>query len=112
MGRTKENKSAIIAELKQNLSDSQLAVVIDYQGLSVAEITDLRQRLIPKGAICKVTKNTFMRIAVEGDQNWEPMTEFLKVLPHFCSSKMILAARLRHTKTSKKPARRLNFAVA
>lgn len=78
MGRTKENKQAIIAELKETLSDSQLAVVIDYQGLSVAEITDLRQRLIPKGAVCKVTKNTFMRIAVEGNQAWEPMTEFLQ----------------------------------
>jgi large subunit ribosomal protein L10 len=78
MGRTFENKQAIVAELKQTLSESQLAVVIDYQGLSVAEITDLRQRLLPKGAICKVTKNTLMRIAVDGDRTWQPMTEFLK----------------------------------
>lgn len=78
MGRTFENKQAIVAELKQTLSESQLAVVIDYQGLSVAEITDLRQRLLPKGAVCKVTKNTLMRIAVDGDRTWQPMTEFLK----------------------------------
>lgn len=78
MGRTFENKQAIVDELKQTLSESQLAVVIDYQGLSVAEITDLRQRLLPKGAICKVTKNTLMRIAVDGDRTWQPMTEFLK----------------------------------
>jgi len=78
MGRTFENKQALVAELKQTLSESQLAVVIDYQGLSVAEITDLRQRLLPKGAVCKVTKNTLMRIAVDGDRTWQPMTEFLK----------------------------------
>ncbi|MGQ9873312.1 50S ribosomal protein L10, partial [Leptodesmis sp.] len=40
--------------------------------------TDLRKRLFPTGAVCKVTKNTLMRIAVEGDPNWEPMTQFLK----------------------------------
>jgi large subunit ribosomal protein L10 len=78
MGRTLENKQAIVEELKQTLSDSQLAVVIDYKGLSVAEITDLRKRLFPTGTVCKVTKNTLMRIAVEDDPNWQPLTEFLK----------------------------------
>lgn len=78
MGRTFENKQAVVADLKQTLSESQLAVVIDYQGLSVAEITDLRRRLLTKGAVCKVTKNTLMRIAVDGNENWQPMTEFLK----------------------------------
>lgn len=78
MGRTRENKNEIIADLKQALSESQLAVVIDYKGLSVAEITDLRRRLRPCGAICKVTKNTLMGIAIEGDSKWQPMQEFLK----------------------------------
>ncbi|RKH77265.1 50S ribosomal protein L10, partial [Corallococcus praedator] len=66
MGRTLEDKKAIVAELKETLSTSQLAVLINYQGLTVAEITDLRKRLLPTGATCKVTKNTLMRIAVEG----------------------------------------------
>lgn len=77
MGRTLEGKKAIVAELKETLSASQLAVVINYQGLTVAEITDLRKRLLPTGAICKVTKNTLMRIAVEGNATWEPMTTLL-----------------------------------
>lgn len=78
MGRSYENKQAIVAELKDLLSDVQLALVIDYKGLSVAEITDLRNRLRSKGAVCKVTKNTLMRIAVDGDENWQPMQTFLK----------------------------------
>jgi large subunit ribosomal protein L10 len=78
MGRTKESKHAIVAELKQNLSEAQMAVVVDYQGLSVAEITDLRRRLRPKGATCTVTKNTFMGKAIEGQEQWQPMTAFLK----------------------------------
>lgn len=78
MGRTLENKQEIVAELKESLTGTQLAVVIDYKGLTVAEITNLRKRLIPAGAECKVTKNTLMRIAVKDDPNWESITELCK----------------------------------
>jgi large subunit ribosomal protein L10 len=78
MGRTLEDKKEIVAELKESLSQSQMAVVIDYKGLTVAEITDLRRRLRPSGTECKVTKNTLMRIAVQGDATWEPMTTLCK----------------------------------
>jgi large subunit ribosomal protein L10 len=77
LGRTRESKDQIVADLKELLSESQLAVVIDYQGTTVAQITDLRNRLRPTGAICKVTKNTFMERAIKDDENWQPMTEFL-----------------------------------
>ncbi|MEB3181691.1 MAG: 50S ribosomal protein L10 [Nostocaceae cyanobacterium] len=78
MGRTLENKQEIVAELKETLSQSTLALVIDYQGLTVGEITDLRRRLIPKGTSCKVTKNTLMGIAVKDDPKWQAMEELLK----------------------------------
>jgi large subunit ribosomal protein L10 len=52
-------------------------VVIAYQGLTVAEITDLRKRLRPTGTVCKVTKNTLMKRAIADDANWQPMSEFL-----------------------------------
>ena len=77
MGRTLANKKEIVAELKDSLSEAQLAFVINYEGLSVAEITDLRNRLRPSGASCKITKNTLMNIAIKGDDNWQPMEEFL-----------------------------------
>ncbi|BAZ79938.1 50S ribosomal protein L10 [Sphaerospermopsis kisseleviana CS-549] len=78
MGRTLENKKEIVADLKGTLNESTLALVIDYQGLTVAEITDLRRRLRPSGAVCKVTKNTFMGIAIQEDEQWKPMSELLK----------------------------------
>jgi large subunit ribosomal protein L10 len=78
MGRTLENKKEIVADLKESLSQSSLALVIDYQGLTVAEITDLRRRLRPTGTICKVTKNTFMGIAIQDDEKWQPLSELLK----------------------------------
>lgn len=78
MGRTLENKKEIVADLKESLSESTLALVIDYQGLTVAQITDLRQKLRPSGAVCKVTKNTLMGIAIDGDENWQPLSELLQ----------------------------------
>ncbi len=78
MGRTLEDKKELVAELKEGLSHAQLAIVIDYKGLTVAEITNLRRKLRPLGADCKVAKNTLMRIAVKDDANWEPITQFCK----------------------------------
>ncbi|MDJ0733746.1 MAG: 50S ribosomal protein L10 [Nostocaceae cyanobacterium] len=78
MGRTLEDKKQIVAELKESLSESTLALVIDYKGLTVAEITDLRRKLRPSGASCKVTKNTLMNIAIQEDEKWQPMSELLK----------------------------------
>lgn len=77
MGRTLENKKEIVADLKETLSQSTLALVIEYQGLTVAEISDLRRRLRPSGTVCKVTKNTLMGIAIKDDEKWQPMSELL-----------------------------------
>ncbi|MCG5060946.1 MAG: 50S ribosomal protein L10 [Limnoraphis sp. WC205] len=77
MGRSVTEKQEIVEDLKQMLSEAQLALIIDYTGLSVAQITDLRNRLRETGSTCKVTKNTFMRKAIEGNESWEAMQEFL-----------------------------------
>jgi large subunit ribosomal protein L10 len=78
MGRSVEDKKAIVAELKESLGETTLALVIDYQGLTVAEMKDLRRKLRPSGATCKVTKNTFMGIAIQEQEQWQPLTELLK----------------------------------
>lgn len=78
MSRTLEEKKGMVEGLKDDLSESQLALVIDYQGLTVAEITDLRRRLRPSGTVCRVAKNTLMGIAIDGQDHWQPMNELLK----------------------------------
>jgi large subunit ribosomal protein L10 len=78
MGRSLANKEAIVAELKQTLGQTQMTLVIDYQGLTVAEMTDLRRRLRPTGTVCKVTKNTLMGIAIRDNPTWQPMESFLR----------------------------------
>lgn len=77
MGRTLEDKKQIVAGLQENLSDTVMTIVIDYQGLTVAEITELRNSLRPAGAQCKITKNTLMRRAIKGDEKWEPLSDWL-----------------------------------
>jgi large subunit ribosomal protein L10 len=77
VGRSPENKKQIVAGLKAELDETQMTFVVDFQGLTVAEITNLRNRLRPAGASCKVTKNTLMRIAVAGQENWEPLTQYM-----------------------------------
>lgn len=77
ISKSLESKKKEVADIKGLLAESQLALVIDYQGLSVAEISDLRNRLRAQGGTCKVTKNTLMGKAISGDANWEPMSEFL-----------------------------------
>ncbi len=78
MGRTLENKKQIVAGLQETLNESSLAVVINYRGLSVGEMGDLRNRLRASGAVCTVTKNTFMGKAIEGQENWQALESLLK----------------------------------
>lgn len=78
MGRTLANKQEIVATLKQELSETTMVAVINYQGLTVAEITDLRRRIRPKGGLCTVTKNTLMGKAIEGNAKWQALESLLK----------------------------------
>lgn len=109
MGRSRENKTAIVADLKEQLKDVQLAVVIDYQGLSVGEIGELRNRLRTVGATCKVTKNTLMRLAVEEDENWQSMTQFLKGSSAFLLVKDDIGGAVRAYQGFKKDLKKTEF---
>ncbi|NJN38856.1 MAG: 50S ribosomal protein L10 [Acaryochloridaceae cyanobacterium CSU_3_4] len=77
MGRTLEDKKKIVAGLQESLSDTLMTIVIDYQGLTVAEITALRNQLRPVGTQCKITKNTLMRRAIQGDDKWLALSDWL-----------------------------------
>ena len=66
MGRTLENKQQIVGELKGLLAETELALVLDFKGLSIKEMSDLRDRLRVTNSVCKVTKNTLMRRAIDG----------------------------------------------
>src|SRR3954467_1408036 len=53
-----QRKIDSVADLTDKLSRTQLALVADYRGLTVAEISDLRKKLRETGAELIVAKNT------------------------------------------------------
>jgi large subunit ribosomal protein L10 len=77
MGRTLESKQQIVEELKQLLGETEMALVLDFKGLSVKEMTDLRTRLQASNGVCKVTKNTLMRRAIDGNSAWSELESLL-----------------------------------
>ena len=77
MGRTLENKQQIVEELKQLLGEAEMALVLDYKGLSIKEMSDLRTRLQASHGVCKVTKNTLMRRAIDGNSAWSELDSLL-----------------------------------
>ncbi|MEB3307497.1 MAG: 50S ribosomal protein L10 [Cyanobacteriota bacterium] len=77
MGRTLESKQQIVEELKQLLGETEMALVLDFKGLSVKEMTDLRTRLQSSNGVCKVTKNTLMRRAIDGNSAWSELESLL-----------------------------------
>ena len=77
MGRTLESKKQIVEELKKLLGEAEMALVLDYQGLSIKEMSDLRTRLQASNGVCKVTKNTLMRHAINGNGAWSNLESLL-----------------------------------
>ena len=77
MGRTLESKKQIVEEIKGLLDKAEMALVVDYKGLTIQEISDLRTRLESSSGICKVTKNTLMRKAVNGNASWSSLESLL-----------------------------------
>ncbi|MFD1414790.1 50S ribosomal protein L10 [Oceanobacillus jeddahense] len=60
-----EQKKQLVEEIADKFRNSQSAVVVDYRGLDVSEVTALRRELREAGVEFKVYKNTMVRRAVE-----------------------------------------------
>ena len=66
--RILEQKKAVVEEIKNKLDNSKTFLLIDYRGLTVSEITELRRSLREMGSDIKVYKNTLMNLALK-DKN-------------------------------------------
>ena len=65
---TKAFKDKKIESLKEKLSKAKVAVVTEYKGLTVEEITKLRRTLQKEEGDYTVTKNTLAKIAIKGTE--------------------------------------------
>lgn len=75
--QTLQAKSQNVEEIKEKISKAQSVVVVDYRGLNVEQLTELRSRYRKAGVEYKVYKNTMMRFAFK-DSGLEEFNEFLK----------------------------------
>lgn len=60
-----EAKKQLVEEIAEKFKESQSTILVDYRGLNVAEITELRKQLRENNVEYKVYKNTMTRRAVE-----------------------------------------------
>ncbi|WP_138420189.1 50S ribosomal protein L10 [Aquibacillus sediminis] len=76
MSKVIEHKKQVVTEIADKFRESQSTILVDYRGLDVAEVTELRNQLREAGVDFKVYKNTMTRRATEAAE----LTELNDVL--------------------------------
>ena len=77
MSKNLEIKKGVVADIKEKFEKAQSAVLVDYRGLNVAEVTDLRNQLRKAGVEYAVLKNTMINLAIK-DLNLDDMKAHLE----------------------------------
>ena len=76
MAVSRAEKTTELQELTTAFGQSQTAILIDYKGIKVPEVTELRRQVKAVKGTYKVVKNTLARRAISG-------TAFESLAPHF-----------------------------
>jgi len=61
-----EQKKAVVSEVTEAISGAEAAILAEYRGLTVAQMTELRSKAREAGVFLRVVKNTLAKRAVEG----------------------------------------------
>ena len=75
MAVTRADKETELQALETAFRGSDSAILIDYKGLNVPQVTELRRQVRGAKASYKVVKNTIARRALKGT-SFEPLTGF------------------------------------
>lgn len=70
----REEKKQLLSDLNELFNASELVVVSHYKGLTVAEVSELRNAIRNAGAGFRVTKNRIAKLALKGTK-FEGLTE-------------------------------------
>lgn len=70
----REEKKQLLSDLNELFNASELVVVSHYKGLTVAEVSELRDNIRKAGAGFRVTKNRIAKLALKGTK-FEGLTE-------------------------------------
>jgi len=74
MAVTKAQKQEELTALESAFKGAESAILVDYRGLNVPQVTDLRRQLRAAKATYKVVKNTLAKRAIKGTV-FEPLSD-------------------------------------
>ena len=66
MSKNRELKERHVGEIRERFGRAKSAVVVDYRGLNVAEVTELRNRFRESDVEYRVFKNRLVKLALDG----------------------------------------------
>lgn len=64
MAISRDKKNALVSEISESLASAKMTVFAQYQGLSVADVQELRAAAREAGVTIKVVKNRLVRVAL------------------------------------------------
>lgn len=70
-------KEAVVSEVKEKLGKASSVVLVDYKGINVEDVTELRKRFREAGVDYKVYKNTLFKRASD-ELGMEGLHEYLQ----------------------------------
>ncbi|MCB0356773.1 MAG: 50S ribosomal protein L10 [Bdellovibrionales bacterium] len=68
---TRADKQQEITNISEKLAKVQAAFLVDYKGMNVEEVTDLRKKLAPVQSEMKVVRNTLAKLALKNYPDME-----------------------------------------
>ncbi|MEE8389117.1 MAG: 50S ribosomal protein L10 [Acidiferrobacterales bacterium] len=71
-----EQKMAVVSEVTEAISGAEAAILAEYRGLTVAQMTELRRKAREAGVFLRVVKNSLAKRAVEGS-NFECLKDHM-----------------------------------
>jgi large subunit ribosomal protein L10 len=77
MALTKSEKTATLEQVAAALRGVDTAILFDYKGLNVPQVTELRRQVRAAKGQYRVVKNTLARRVLKGTQ-FEPLSEFFQ----------------------------------
>ena len=112
MAVTRATKQDELHDLEAAFKGTESAIVVDYRGLKVPEVTELRRQVRGAKATYKVVKNTLAKRALKGTK-FEPLTEHFAgtTAVAYAGADPVALAKVLTTFAKNTPALRIKAAV-
>lgn len=107
MAITRDKKQALVSEMSELFASAKGTAVAKYQGLSVADVQELRKNARAAGVTIRVVKNRLVRVAMSDNKTYkEADTSALvgQLLYAFSSEDEVMSAKILNDFAKKHPA--------